>query len=463
MNTPIPSAPTPDQLECLKQFAALPGFGMLADPGVGKTWTALAACTLFKTQKAMSAALVISPIRPLINAWRQEGAKWIEFTGLTFSLVRGTPAERIAALRAEADVYLINPEAVDWLATDAVASAALRADVCIVDESHKFKNSATDRFKALRRIRKYFRRVYLLTGTFAPERLEDAWAQIWLLDGGARLGRTLTEFRNRFCYAEHIPGVPVPKWHVKAGERDNIIAAIADIVRVVKLPPATIRRNPIYVELPTNIHGQYIKLERDYAVALASGPVQAANAAGLQSKLRQFVNGAVYDHDKVIHETYDGKLQALRDLIEEQNGAPLLIAVAWQHDAKRIRAFLGDDSIPYIGGGINDAEVDRVMGLWNAKKLPVLLVHPQSGGEGLNMQAGGNALCWFGLSWSLKDFIQTNARLRAHLQPNGVTIHFLLARNTVDEHVYNSLGVKDQNQEGFFKALLTYMKGKIHA
>jgi len=490
-------SPSPDQLAAIRNFAAKPGFGLFADPGVGKTSVTLAGCTLFKAQAAMQGALVVSPIRPMLQAWRQEAAKWSEFKGLRISLVRGTPKQRLEALRVDADIYLINPELVSWLAKDAQANAALRADVLVLDESHKFKDHTTARFKALKKLRRLFRRVYLLTGTPAPERLEDLWSQIFMIDGGARLGRTLTEFRSGeiyidearyraglaagkpvrreqyegrvsylekvkegFCEQIYREGAPVADWVVRADRKDEIARLISDVTQVIKLPPANIRRNEIFVDLPAAAVADYRTLEREYAVALASGPVRAANAAGLQAKLRQFVNGAVYGEERVVHKSHDAKLEALADLVEEQNGAPLLVVVAYQHDVARIREHLKDPTIPYIGDGISDRELDRVMADWNAKKLPVLLLHPASGGEGLNMQAGGSAICWFGLTWSLKDYIQTNARLRAHLQA-GVVIHFLLVRGTVDEHVYNGLNIKDTNQEAFTNRLIDYMKGKL--
>lgn len=462
---------TPDagQAYCVRESLTRPGFGMLADPGVGKTAVALTVAETLRQHAAMAGALVITPIRPRDNTWRQEGAKWDHLRALEFSVVGGTPPARLRALERPADVFLINPENLGWLADSKAAYEALaaRCDVLIVDESHKFKNPGTERFRSLKKILRLFRRCLILTGTAATEGLEGLWSQMFILDRGQRLGRNITAFRERFMYwLPNHPGQPgdvgdtrYGEWRVQPGAKQAIYAAIEDIVARIRITGLKEpRQNLILVDLPSEARAAYRSMEKYYAVEIGASAVLARNSAGVQIKLRQMVNGAVYDMAGATTRVHDAKLEALRDLIEEQQGEPLMIVVAFQHDADRIREFLGVP-IPYIGDGVKDstAIVDR----WNRKELPLLLVHPQSGGEGLNMQEGGCALCWFSLTWSLKDFIQMCARIRRKGQESQVIFHYLLMVGTVDEAVYSALQFKDGEQADFDNAMVAYLKGKL--
>lgn len=461
--------PDPAQAFCVEQAVALPGFGMLADPGVGKTSVALTAIA-DRRRWLGRATLVITPIRPRDNTWAQEAEKWDHLQGLSFSVVKGPPSARLAALRRPVDVYLVNPEAVCWLADtpEAYRLLAERCDSLVVDESHKFKNHMSDRFRALKRILRLFKSRMILTGTPATEGLAGLWAQMFVLDEGQRLGRTITAFREKYMdWVCRHPGKPGRagdgrdgEWVIRESAKAEIYSAVADIVARVKLTGLKKPRlNPIQVDLPPAARRTYREIERDYAAEVAGAQVLAPNAAAKQQKLRQVVNGAVYDMDGRAQSVHDAKLQALRDLIEEQAGSPLLVVTAFAHDAARIREFLGDRSIPYLGGGTKNADV--FIDQWNRKTLPVLLVHPKSGGEGLNLQAGGCALCWFSLTWSLQDYIQMNARIWRKGQADPVVIHSLLMSNTVDEAVYAALQVKDAEQADFDRAMVGHLKGKL--
>lgn len=446
------------QLRTLQSMAAKPGFALFLDPGMGKTSTTLALLTILKKHAGMQAALVIAPIRPMRNTWPAEVQKWTEFTGLRVSIVHGSPAKRLAALRAEADIYLINPENVAWLAGTKDAHEACRADVLVVDESQKFKTHSATRFKALQALLPRFRRRYALTGTPSTENLLALWSQIYILDNGARLGKNITAYRKRF-FDEIENRWGGRTYTPKHGAPDEIFELIADIcVRLdaadyLSLPER--RNNYIHVDLPSDARGVYetFAAEFGYGEEGASNSVTAANAAVRSAKLKQMANGRVYNDDGSVRVLHDAKLEALADLIDEQQGQPLLVAVAYQHDVAAIREFLQDHSIPYLGGGVSAAASDDIIARWNRREVPVLLAHPASVATGLNLQAGGRAMVWFGLSWSLEENIQMCARIWRQGQKNAVVIHYIVARDTVDQKVVEALAAKDGQQKALFAAL----------
>jgi SNF2 family DNA or RNA helicase len=457
----IPFDPRPYQFRAIESMCAKPSYALFLDPGMGKTSSSLATACLLKDAGEMTAALITAPIRPARNTWPVEIQKWADFSGLTVSMVMGTPKQRIAALRAVADVYIINPEQIAWLAEVVAADRSLlRADVLFVDESTKFKNGQSKRFKALREILPFFRRRYILTGTPSPQSMEDLWSQIFILDNGARLGRSLTAFRKRY-FDEYPQRGGYSLWELREGADEEIFAKIADLcLRLdardwLDMPERI--ENKIIVTLSDDTMAQYRTFADDAVLAVAKGEITAANAAAVSMKLRQMANGAVYDAESNVHDMDDAKLEALRDLIEEQSGQPLLVAVAFQHDADRIRAFLGDKTIPYLGGGMSNNYADSVIEAWNAGKLPVVLAHPASVAHGLNLQSGGNAVCWFSLTWSLEDYIQFNARVwRQGQTAKSVVFHYLIAEGTIDSYVLDVLQGKDEKQVNLFNALKAF-------
>lgn len=461
----IPYTPRAYNLTAISGMCAKPGYALFLDPGMGKTGTSLATSVLLQEADEMHGALVIAPRRPARNTWPVEIQKWADFNHLTVALVMGTPTQRVAALNSKADLYIINPENVAWLVEYLINNPTVRPfDVLFVDESTKFKSAQSKRFKALRMILPFFRRRYILTGTPSPQNMEDLWSQVFILDNGARLGRSLTAFRKRY-FDEHPQRGGYSLWTLKPGADKEIFAKISDICLRLDAKdhldmPERIE-NKIIVNLSDDAMSSYLTMERDFLLGLSSGEITAANAAAASMKLRQMANGAVYDAAGYVHHLDDAKLEALRDLIEEQSGQPLLIAVAFQHDADRIRAFLGDDKIPYLGGGMSDKYADRVIADWNAGKLPVVLAHPASVAHGLNLQSGGNAVCWFSLTWSLEDFIQFNARVwRQGQQAKSVIFHFIIAEGTIDEAVMKALTDKNARQESLFATLKRYAEEK---
>jgi SNF2 family DNA or RNA helicase len=459
-----PFTPRSYQLQAIELMCGRPGAGLFLDPGMGKTSSTLATAVLLKEANEMRAMLVIAPIRPARNVWPAEVTKWEDFSHLRVSLVLGDLKARVAALKADADLYIINPENVDWLAEYLAEGGTFKPDVLVVDESTKFKNGRSKRFKALRQLLPRFRRRYILTGTPAPQSLEDLWSQTTILDNGQRLGRSLTRFRETY-FDEYPQRGGYSLWEPKQGADTAIFTRIADVALRLSakdhLDMPELIENKIMVTLPTGAMKAYRELERSLVAEVKGGTITAANAAAASMKLRQTVNGAVYDEDHAVHALHEVKLEALRDLIEEQSGQPLLVAVAFQHDADRIREFLDDDTIPYLGGGMSNNYADKTIAAWNRGDLPVVLAHPASVAHGLNLQSGGNSICWFSLTWSLEDFIQFNARVwRQGQESRTVVIHYILAQDTIDEYVLESLTRKDARQISLFNVLTAYAKEK---
>ena len=451
--------PHPYQINAIQAMVIKPGFALFLDPGMGKTSTTLACVEIFRRHNAMRAALVIAPIRPLRNTWPAEVHKWTEFNGLRVSLALGTPAQRIAALREDADVYLINPENVAWLANTKEAFKALRADVLVVDESQKFKSHKAERFRALRALLPCFRRRFILTGTPAAQSLMDLWAQIFLLDNGQRLGRTITVFRNRW-FNEIVNQWGGRTYSLKQGAEQEIFAAIADVCMrlsgsdYLTMPERV--NNYIYVTLPADACKFYVTVNRDFG---AEG-ISVSTAAALSMKLRQISNGAVYRDDGRFQSVHTAKLEALRDLIEEQQGQPLLVAVSYRHDVARIREYL-DEPLPYLGGGVSTKVSDAIIARWNRREIPVLLAHPASVASGLNLQEGGRAMAWFGLSYSLEENIQMVSRIWRQGQKNACVIHYIIAQGTRDEDVIAAVAAKGEVQKRLFDALSKLQTVKV--
>jgi len=464
-----PFTPHRYQLDGVQLMCANPAAALFLDPGMGKTAISYAAFSVLKDHGAVSRMLVIAPIRPLRLVWRQEAAKWQDFAGLRVALAHGTAQERIAALASDADVYLINPENVKWL-LDAVMKGTVRvqADMLVVDESTKFKVTGTQRFKALRELLAFFKRRYILTGTPAARHIEDLFGQTFILDQGARFGRFITGFRKTYFHEEPQRG-GYSLWSLRAGAEEQIFAKLNGIALRLKatdyLQMPEKRDNVIRVELPADARAAYRAMEGRFFAELAGGTVSAANAATVSMKLRQFANGFAYGEEptaaecaKVVH-VHDAKVDALTDLIEEQQGQPLLVAVSFLHEVDAIRKALGVD-VPYLGGGVSHAAADRIVADWNAGKLPVLLAHPASVAHGLNLQAGGHAMVWFGLTWSLEDKLQMEARVWRQGQRRGVVIHYIVADDTIDELIIERLNQKDATQARLFAALQEYAKRK---
>lgn len=407
---------------------------------------------MLNTFEVIENVLVIAPLSVAEKTWSDEIEKWDHLNHLSFSKVLGPQKQRLAALTKKADVYLINRENVEWLVDHYRKDWPFKT--VIIDESSSFKSPSAKRFKALRKVRPMIERLVELTGTPSPNNLMDLWSQIYLLDQGERLGKTITAFRNHYFTPASQNGHIVYSWALLPGAEEAIYKKISDICvsmkakDYLKLPPRT--NNVIEVELSATDWKKYKELERHYVLELDESDVVASNAATLSNKLLQMANGCIYDENgdpKPIHEK---KLDALERVIEEAQGQPVLVFYQYKHDLARIRERFRQARVLDVSAG----DIKK----WNEGKIPVLLAHPQSAGHGLNLQAGGHIIVWFGPTWSLEFYQQANARLDRQGQQNPVIVHHLVAKGTIDEDVMKALETKEVGQE----ALMTAVKARIH-
>ena len=421
---------------------------LFLDCGLGKTVITLTAIwELMLDYFEVRKVLVIAPLRVARDTWPAELHKWEHLKGIEMSAVLGSERERVTALNRRADVYVINRENVEWLA----GYGKWDFDMVVIDELSSFKSHKTKRFKALKKVRPMVKRIVGLTGTPAPNGLIDLWAEIGLLDMGQRLGRFIGGYRERFFVPDKRSREMVFSYKLRDGAEEAIYGLISDICISMKAAD--------YLEMPECIYNRvevvmnekerklYQQLERDMLISFEDGDIDAVNAAGLSNKLMQMANGAVYDENKAVKHIHDRKLEALEDLVEAANGKAVLIAYWYKHDLERIKK--------YVGAVELDTAED--MRKWNAGEIPVAVIHPASAGHGLNLQAGGSTLIWFGLTWSLELYQQMNARLWRQGQKETVVIHHLMAKGTLDERVMEALEKKDCGQS----ALVDAVKARI--
>jgi SNF2 family DNA or RNA helicase len=426
-----------------------PAVGLLLEMGLGKTVSVLTAIqALLYDYFDVSKVLVIAPLRVAQSTWSGEIEKWDHLRGLRLSKVLGNEKQRIEALNQPADLYIINRENTEWLVN--YYGRKWPFDMVVIDELSSFKNPKSKRFRALRKVRPLIKRVVGLTGTPAPNGLIDLWSQIYLLDQGERLGKTLTGYRDRYFDPGRRNQNIVFEWVPKPFAEERIYEKISDICVSMKAEdwlrlPERID-NVIEVELPEKAKNQYNQLEKNLILPLLDSDVTAANAAVLTNKLLQMANGAIYDEFGEAKEIHDTKLEALEEVVEAANGKPVLVAYSYRHDLDRIKNRLRKYNPRMLD---NDQDVRD----WNAGKIQVLLLHPASGGHGLNLQAGGNIIVWFGLTWSLEWYQQTNARIHRQGQTERVIVHHIVAKGTMDEQVLKALTGKAATQEDLMEAV----------
>lgn len=395
--------------------------------------------------------LIVAPLRVAQYTWPQEIEKWDHLSILKYSVAIGTEAERLAALKAKADIYIINRENVAWLVNN--SHLPFDFDMIVVDELSSFKNHQSMRFRALMKARPKVKRIVGLTGTPSSNGLMDLYAEFRLLDMGERLGRFIGQFRTKYFKPDKTNGYVVYSYRPLPGAEEAIYDKISDITISMKatdhLDMPELVSTEHTVHLSEAEREKYDSLRKDLLLQLPDGEVTAANAAALNGKLCQMANGAVYTDDENIVSIHDRKLDALEDIIEAANGKPVLIAYWFKHDLTRITERLAKIGISYQQINSN-ASIQR----WNAGKLPVGLIHPASAGHGLNLQQGGSTLVWFGLTWSLELYQQTVARLWRQGQTAGtVTVLHILTKGTVDERIMKALMQKDVSQAALIEAV----------
>ena len=424
-----------------------PSAALLLDMGLGKTVITLTAIKeLMYERFEVNKVLVIAPLRVARDTWPAEIRKWNHLAGLTYAVAVGSQAERLAALRSKADIHIINRENVTWLVEE--SGLPFDYDLVVIDELSSFKSYRAKRFKSLLSVRRTVKRIVGLTGTPSSNGLMDLWAQFRLLDLGERLGRYISRYRERYFLPDKRNAQVVFTYKLKPGAEAEIYKAISDITISMKaedyldLPPCI--HNVVKVALAEREREVYEQFRKEMVISLGEEEIDAMNAAALSNKLLQMANGAVYDDRHTGHQIHDRKLDALEDLIEAANGRPVMVCYWFRHDLERIRG-----RFP----AVRELKTAQDIEDWNAGKIPVALVHPASAGHGLNLQYGGCTLVWFGLTWSLELYQQTNKRLHRQGQRDTVVIHHIVADGTIDELVLAALHRKDKTQAALIAAV----------
>ena len=428
---------------------------VLLDMGLGKTSITLTALNdLLFDRFLIRKAIVIAPLRVARDTWPDEIQKWEHLRSLHYSVAVGTEAERLAALKRQADIYIINRENVQWLVEE--SGIPFDFDMVVIDELSSFKSHAAKRFKSLLKVRPTVKRMVGLTGTPSSNGLMDLWAEFRILDMGQRLGRYITHYRNNFFVPDKRNQQMVFSYKPRPGAEDAIYRLISDIT--ISMKSADFLKMPecIINEVPVTLSGKewsvYQALKEDMVVDLKDEEIDAVNAAALSGKLLQMANGAVYNEEKEVIHIHDRKLDALEDLIEGANGKPVLVAYWYKHDLQRIKERFS----------VREIKTSQDIKDWNNGDIPVAVIHPASAGHGLNIQFGGSTIIWFGLTWSLELYQQTNARLWRQGQKSTVIIHHIIAKDTIDEDVMKALRKKEKIQSALIDSVKARIGGAAH-
>lgn len=424
---------------------------VLLEMGLGKSVISLSAINeLMLDYFNVSRTLVIAPLRVANSTWPDEIKKWNHLKHLNYSVVIGSEKERLDALGKPAHIYLINRENVDWLITK--SGISWKFDMVVIDELSSFKSYQAKRFKSLLKVRPKIKRIVGLTGTPSSNGLMDLWAEFRLLDMGERLGRYITYYRQNFFVPDKRNQQMIFSYKPKDGAEKKIYSLISDITismkskDFLKMPECIM--NEVIVTLSDKEQKLYDSLKQDMVLSLEENEIDAINAAALSNKLLQMSNGAVYNDDKESLHIHDRKLDALEDLIEGANGKPVLVAYWFKHDLGKIKDRFD----------VREIKSAKDISDWNEGKIPVALIHPASAGHGLNLQAGGSTLIWFGLTWSLELYQQTNARLYRQGQDSMVVIHHILTKGTIDEDVMKALKAKEKIQDALIDSVKARLK-----
>ena len=445
---------------CVEYLKTHPEAMLFLSMGLGKSVTALTAILdLMFDSFDIGKVLVIAPLRVAKTVWPEERETWEHANFLKMSVIVGSRGQREAAMRVPADIYVINRENVKWL-VDYLEKRRIPwpFDMVVIDELSSFKNHQSQRWKALRKVRPQIKRLVGLTGTPASNGLMDLWAETFLVDKGARLGRFITRYREAYFKPAGMNpynGV-VYNYEPLPGAEEAIYSKISDITVSMKaldyldMPEQVLVNH--FVDMEPQERKLYDDMKKQLLVEVDGEEIDAANAAVLSGKLLQMANGAIYNDERQMRIIHNRKLEMLGDLIEQANGQNVLVAYWYQHDHERIQEYLTD-----LGYKPRDLKSDQDIADWNAGKIQVGLISPASAGHGLNIQKGGHILIWFSLIWSLEMYQQTNARLWRQGQKEVVTIHHIVTRDTVDGDVLNALKHKDMTQQNLISAVKAHL------
>ena len=425
------------------------GAGLFLPPGLGKTSITLSAIDVLKQANEIDRVLIIAPLRVCYMVWRQEVDKW-DFP-FTIGLLHGKDKDTV--VRQKHDIYLINPEGINWLVHSHMQLFSKYKFMLVCDESTLFKNHSSLRFKMLKHILPMFKRKLILTGTPAPNGLLQLWSQLFILDGGKRLGKNISAFRRQWF----IPNYDKFGYIMRDGADDQIYTAINDIVMhkstdELELPEKLY--NTILVQLPTTALKLYKEIKNDFISQIEDETlITAMNAASQASKLKQIANGMLYNDDKEGVNIHDEKLSAIEELVDSLGGRPLLVVYEFNHDLHKLQSTF--KNAPRIGGGVTGKELESIVERWNKGQLPVLLIQPKAGGHGLNMQDGGcHDIVWYSITFDLELYEQVNARVHRQGVKNTVTIHHIVAESTVDKKIMRVLEGKAKLQDALLDSLL---------
>lgn len=435
----------------VKFIESHPISALFLDMGLGKTSITLTAVNelLFDSFEVIK-VLVIAPLRVARNIWCDEIKKWDHLSNIKYSIVVGTEKDRISALNEKADIYIINRENVDWLVNK--SGYKFDFDMIVIDELSSFKNNQSKRFKSLMKIRPKVKRIVGLTGTPSSNGLMDLFAEFKVLDLGERLGYFIGQYRNTYFKPDKTNGAIVYSYKPLPNAEDSIYEKISDITvsmkasEYLKMPELVISNYK--VEMSEDEKKQYDEMKKNLICEIKDGEITVSNAGSLSNKLSQFANGAVYDDEQNIVEIHSRKLDALEDIIESMNGKPLLVAYWYKHDLQRIKKRFD----------VREIKTGKDIADWNKGKIPVALIHPASAGHGLNLQQGGSTLVWFGLTWSLELYQQTNGRLYRQGQKNTVVIQHIVTKGSIDEQILKALERKNKTQEDLIEAVKANLK-----
>lgn len=437
---------------CIDFLLSHPAAGLFLKPGMGKTSIALtAADRLLYDSFEVSKVLVIAPLRVAEDTWSRESEKWDHLRHLRISKILGSAQQRRAALARSADVYCINRENVEWLVK--YYGMNWPFDLVIVDELSNFRNPSARRFKALRKVRPLVKHLWGLTGTPRPRSLLDLWAQVYLLDRGERLGKTYTEYRNRYFTPGRQNGYVIYEWRPRPGAEEQVYSLISDICISletqgnVQMPELLETVRP--VPLSPAARALYESMERDAILELGEEVIDAGSAAAVNGKLLQIAGGAVYDESHAVHELHADKLDALEDILEEANGEPVLVAYRYQHERDRIMARF-PQAVQLKGSD--------TIAAWNRGEIPLLLGHPAGVGHGLNLQDGGHIVVWYGPTYDLELDEQFNDRLYRQGQQFTTSIIYLVAEGTVEQDAMAALRAKADGQNAMMAAIRARLK-----